>query len=157
VASEIAAPALDSAALIDHASWRPYDPTLDPLRAHQPDRIECDVAGWFVEFGELEIDTGHCNYLLIEHPALRSLPAGSKVELELRHFDLTAPEAATAPVALLFDDEIQWQTQIAVPGPADVAIVEFTSTRALAQGEPIRLHLHNHGENNWTLAHLRVR
>jgi hypothetical protein len=156
--SDLEGPVLDSGpSLLDQASWRPYDPALDPLRAHQPDPIDCDVAGWFVEFGELEVDTGHCNYLLVEHPALRSLPAGSRVELELRHFDLNAPEVATAHVALLFADEVQWQTQVAVPGPASVAIVEFTSTRSLEQGDPIRLHLHNHGQNTWTFAYLRVR
>jgi hypothetical protein len=143
--------------LLDHTNWRPFERALDPLQTHQPQTIDCDVAGWFVEFGELEVDTGHCNYLLLEHPALIAVPSGSQLELELRHFDLVAPEPASAHVALLFVDAVQWQMQIAVPGPASVLTLQFTTTRALEVGEPIRLHLHNHGQNNWTFAYLRVR
>ena len=70
------------------------------------------------------------------------------------HFDLRAPEPATAHVAVLFGDEVQWELEIPIPSYAYVYTETFQATRALAPGEPIRLHLHNHGQNTWIFSSL---
>jgi hypothetical protein len=143
--------ALHEARLIDHSAWRNYPAELDPLAAHQPSPIKCNIAGWFVERGALEVDTAECNYVLVEHPAMVDVPAGSEVELELWHFDLIAPDPATAHMALLFDADLQWETFVDIPGPGNLERARFRATRDLAAGEPIRFHLHNHGQNTWML------
>lgn len=137
--------------LIDQKGWRNYEAAQDPLPEHQPDEIRCTIAGWFVERGSLEVDTQHCNYLLVEHPAQRRVPAGSTIQLELVHFDLDATEPATAHVALFFGGDVQWEREIPIPSFAYVYREKFLATRALEEGEPIRLHLHNHGQNTWLL------
>jgi hypothetical protein len=137
--------------LIDQTEWRNYAPELDPLPSHQPDPIMCNIAGWFVERGSLEVSTGNCNYILVEHPAQLAVPKGGSVHLELVHFDLEAPEPATAHVALFFGDDLQWELTVPIPSLAYVYKETFPATRALKVGEPIRFHLHNHGQNTWLL------
>jgi hypothetical protein len=132
------------------ARWRPawHKPRTDVVPASlAPIRA---LVG-FVERGSLEVDTVNCNYLLVEHPAQRPVPRGSNVYLELVHFDLAAPEPATAHVALFFGDDLQWELEIPIPSLAYVYKETFQATRDLAEGEPIRFHLHNHGQNTWLL------
>jgi hypothetical protein len=147
---------VDRALLIDHQSWQRYERSLDPLIAEQPPELACGVAGFFVERGELEIDSRRCNYLLAEHPALRDVQPGQRISLEFRHFDLEAPEPAQTHVAILFGDQLQWEIEIPIPSPANVIRAEFVATTELLAGEPIRLHLHNHGQNTYTFAWMRV-
>jgi hypothetical protein len=158
-AADAAAEELDSAALpfvpvIDQTEWRNYPPELDPLPSHQPDPIHCNIAGWLVERGSLEVDTVNCNYVLVEHPAQIAVREGSELRLELVHFDLDAPEPATAHVALFFGDTLQWEREIPIPSAAYVYKETFQATRSLEPGEPIRFHLHNHGQNTWLLESL---
>lgn len=146
-----AAPVTRELPLIDHAGWRSYDSALDPLQGHQPPSVDCGRLGWYIERGQLEISTVDCNYALLEHPSLLAIAEGTEVLAELWYFDLVAPEPAEAHVALLFGDALQWETLIAIPQPGNVRQVAFRATRALAVGESIRLHLHNHGQNTWLL------
>lgn len=147
--------------LIDHDGWRAYPASEDPLESHQPDSIDCGLAGWYIEkfyyaAPVLEVNTGFCNYALLEHPSLVTVRAGDAVTFELRYYDLNAAEPAQAHIAILFDDEVQWQTQVAIPSPAAANTYTWTATRDLAAGEPIRLHLHNHGQNTWLVSKLHA-
>jgi len=148
---------LDWSALVAAGAWTDAPPQDDPLSGHQPDAIECDIAGWFVENGELEVNTSRCNYLALTQPSLTAVEPGDVINLQLRHFDLTAPEPASAHVALLFGDDVVWELDVPIPGAAQVLDVEWTAQGALPEGSPVGLHLHNHGQNTWTLAHVRTR
>ncbi len=143
--------------LVDVRGWQRYAASLDALPSHQPAMIDCGVAGVYVEYGNLEVDTGYCNYVLAQAPALVSIDKGARVELELQHFDLTAPMPAEAHVAIFFGKDLQWETHVPIPHAAEIQHVHWAATRALAAGEPVRLHLHNHGQNNWAIGYLRVR
>lgn len=149
-------PVLSEVDLLDHTAWRNYASSLDPLPSHQPSAIDCGIAGWFVERGALEVSTLDCNYPLVEHPALIDIAEGTEVLLELVYFDLLAPEPATAHVAVFFEDEQQWELEVPIPSYAFVHEVRFRATRALSVGDPIRLHLHNHGQNTWSLGYVRA-
>jgi hypothetical protein len=140
--------------LLDHSSWGRYDPATDPLKSHQPAQLVCGIAGFFVEQNHLEIDTTRCNYVLAEHPSLLDVPAGTEVHMQLSHYDLAAPEPAEVHAAILFGDELQWETHIPIPATADVLNVTWQATRPLGKGEPIRVHLHNHGQNTYQLVSL---
>lgn len=150
VDSQVSAPV----PLLDHRGWQRYDASLDPLPTHQPVEVVCRESATLYESEAYEIDTTRCNYLLAQHPSELDLPLGSRVQLSLLHYDLTAPEPAEAHLALLFGDSLQWETRVAIPSPANVIDQTFTTSKVLARGEPIRLHLHNHGGNTWLFVSL---
>jgi hypothetical protein len=142
---------LVKSSLIDQTMWRKYPASEDPLASHQPSEINCGPGGFYVELGLLEVDTNFCNYLLAQHPARIAIAAGTEVSLDLSHYDLNAAEPATAHAALLFGDTLVWETSLDIPGRADVLHATFRTPRALAVGEAIRMHLHNHGQNNYAV------
>lgn len=145
------------AALIDFANFHRYDAVNDPLKSHQPAEISCQLSATYLEYGVFEIDTTRCNYLLAETPALRTVPIGSEVHVNVLHYDLLASEPAQAHVALLFGDVVQWEKTISIPAPAKELDAVFRTTVPLTAQDPIRLHLHNHGGNTYLLVALEVR
>jgi len=142
--------------LIDNLGWRRYDAAADPLPSHQPAVLSCAASATFLEYGSFEVDTTRCNYLFAEHPAQLAIAAGTQIKMELLHYDLSASEPAQAHVALLFGDALQWETTIPIPRAGDVIKANFQATRALALGEPIRLHLHNHGGNAYLIVAMQA-
>lgn len=143
-------------ALVDHALWERAPLDDDPFADHQPATVECDIAGWFLERGELEMNTGRCNYVWLDQPALTGVMRGDTLSLQLRHFDLTAPEPAEAHIALLLDGQIAWEQTLPIPHSAEVLNAEWTADRDIAAGATVGWHLHNHGQNTWTLAYIRA-
>lgn len=145
-------------AIIDQTQWHPYAAFDDPLPEHEPAMIQCGPAGFYLtplsSRPKLEIDTAYCNYALLYAEALVPLSAGVELSFELRHFDLVAEQPAQAHVALFLDRTLDWETYIAIPSPAEVTTFSWHTQRAIHQGEPIRLHLHNHGQNTWVIAKL---
>lgn len=142
--------------LLDHTAWRTYDASLDPLASHRPPDASCGLGGYFADlvYHSLDVETAYCGYTLIEHPALAEVAEGDTLRLRFYHFDLVATERAEAHVALLLDDTLAWETTIPIPSQANAFDVTFEAPRALAVGEPIRWHLHNHGQNSWVLTSL---
>lgn len=137
--------------LIDHAAWEPAPARADPLIDHRPPVVDCGLAGWYVQGEELEIDTNFCNYAALRQPSLVAIDTCTPLRLELYHFDLLAPEPAQAHVAMLIDGQIVWEKLIEIPGKAAVYEEEFISPIAAPVGAEVMLHLHNHGQNTWTL------
>jgi hypothetical protein len=137
--------------LVDHAHWLSYPAEADPLPTHQPAMIACGPAGHYVEQDWLELDSAFCNYALLWQPALIEVDAAAEITFELSHFDLTASEPARAHVALFFEDALAWETWLDIPSPADAVQISFLPPRALRHGAPIRVHFHNHGQNNYAL------
>jgi len=138
-------------ALIDHSAWEFVPAEEDPLVEHRPAIVDCGIAGWFVENAELEIDTNFCNYAALRQPALGPIERCTPLRIELYHFDLLAPEKAEAHAALLIDGQVVWEKFIEIPGKAAVYEQEFISPIAAPAGAEVMLHLHNHGQNTWTV------
>lgn len=153
--SEASTPA-EPMQLVRADAWVAVEEPADPLASHRPEPVDCGLGGLFVEGEELEIDTNFCNYGMLEQPGLAKIPAGATLTLAMRHFDLTAPEPATAHVALLLGDVIAWERTLIIPGPAEVITVDFEAPMAFPKGGPIRFHLHNHGQNTWILTGVTV-
>lgn len=156
VNSELDAVVRTYAPLVDNTRWRRYDAAADPLASHQPAQIECFESATYVEYDSYEVDTVRCNYLLAQTGALREVPAGSELRVELLHYDLVASAPAETHVAILFGDELQWEHSIPIPSLANLVEAKFRSRTALGFQEPIRLHLHNHGANTYLLVALEV-
>jgi hypothetical protein len=136
--------------------WVQMEAAADPLADHRPDPVDCGIAGIFLEGEELDIDTNFCNYAMIEQPGLVEVKEGATITLSMRHFDLTAAEPATAHVALLLGETIAWERTLVIPGPAEVITVDFDAPVDHPLGAPVRFHLHNHGQNSWTLSSIMV-
>ena len=139
--------------LVDHSAWSVTPEADDPLASHRPAEIECEEnLGWLVEpfpIPALELDTDDCNYAALDHPILYAVAAGDPIFVELFYFDLTSPEPATAHLAVLLGDETLWEDSIEIPSEAAVVELELEAPADFAQGTPLRVHLHNHGQNTW--------
>ncbi|MGB1013632.1 MAG: hypothetical protein ACPG4T_05825 [Nannocystaceae bacterium] len=141
--------------LVDPNLWQPRSPTNDPFSEHRPASVECGLSGALVENGALEINTNNCNYYAAFQPMLVGLETGDPVTIELRHFDLVAPEPATAHVAIEIAGDTVWEQTIDIPGPAAVLKPSWVAPRDYPAGTAVDIHLHNHGQNTWTLAWIR--
>ncbi len=140
--------------VIDHEAWQAVGAADDPFADHRPpeDELECGLAGWLIESGTLEVDTNQCNYVTLTQPALVDMTPDTPMRLELRYFDLIAPAPATAHVALQVGDAIVWERELTIPGPAMVLQEdELTAGVDAPAGTPVYFHLHNHGQNTYTL------
>lgn len=145
-------PAGLAVALVDAGAWSSAPLASDPLAAHQPEEVVCLPGAWVEEFGVLEASTETCNYLSLEQPLAAGLEAGDRVAIELWWAALLAPEPAAGHLALLVDGELLWETWVEIPAKADARRFEFASPISAEPGARVIFHLHNHGQNTWTLA-----
>lgn len=142
--------------LVDHGRWRAdVDASEDPWPEHRPATVDCD-GGWHRETDGIEIDTGACNYLLLQQPSPVAIEAGDPIRLRMWWQGLASLEPAQGHVAVLVDDELLWEELVPIPGPADVRSLEFPSPLSAPAGATITLHLHNHGYNTWHFHELAV-
>jgi hypothetical protein len=138
--------------LASSSAWRETPADADPLASHREGRVACTPADWGEEFGVLEVSTISCDYASVEQPLAGDLAVGDRVRIELWWAPLWASEPAEAHLALLVEDRLLWDTKVAIPSPADARAIEFDSPVAAAAGDTLTFHLHNHGQNSWTLA-----
>ncbi len=135
----------------------PVSAADDPLRAHRPEEISCNnLTGWYAEGDMLEVDTGKCNYLALFEPAATSAPTGAIVTTTISHFDLTSVEPAVVHLALLLDETILWERNITIPADGNVLDVSAELHQPVSKGDPVHLHLHNHGQNTYNFGRLWV-
>jgi hypothetical protein len=132
--------------------WRETPAHADPLPEHRPDIVACTGGG--EEFGALELSTATCNYASLEQTLTESIALGDPLHIELWWSGLFAPEPATAHLALLVDTTLLWEMEVEIPGPADARSIDFDSPIAADAGATLTFHLHNHGQNSWTLGAL---
>ena len=137
--------------LILTMAWQPVPAAQDPLAGHRPAEVSCPLGGWLYEPQGLEINTARCNYAMFGQPARVAIVPGARVVASLYHFDLIADEPATAHVALLLGDHLVWEKEVAIPGKANAYTIDVTLPFAVEAGTPVYFHLHNHGQNTWTL------
>ena len=145
---------LEPEPLVEAGAWEAGAGDLDPLASHRPEPWICPPGSWGEEFGALEVSTGACNYLHVEQPLRVDLARGDQLRVQLWWSGLLAPEPAIAHLALLVEGELLWEREVEVPGPAAAHELEFPSPITAEVGARVIFHLHNHGQNSWTLAAL---
>lgn len=129
----------------------------DHLSTHRPESVDCnDLTGWYVEDGVLEVNTAECDYLALVEPAAAPAHAGEILKTRLSFFDLTAPEASSAHIALMVETDIIWEQIIPIPTNAQVLELAVELDRNIQEGDLMGIHLHNHGQNTWNLTPLFV-
>lgn len=127
----------------------------DPLADHQPADADCP-AGWGPEDGVLEVDTGVCHYLAAEARLPARARPGDVLRVDLWHQLLDAPERAEGHAALLVDGEVVWEVTVPIPSFADAHPGEWVVDRPLEEGTMLGFHLHNHGDNSWSLGAVEI-
>jgi len=156
--------------LVEAELWTPSATEDDPFADHRPDPVVCNESfGWRVEESVLgpvvDIDTFDCNYLSLVQPSLEAIPIDASLEIDLYHFDLTAAEVAEAHLAMTLEGVVIWEKKITVPGaggfaPGTSYVERFELPAALADGvaagQPVNLHVHNHGQNTYVFVSLRA-
>jgi hypothetical protein len=142
--------------LVDPEAWEATPADLDPLPEHRPESVICPTAAWGLEFGVLEVDTGQCNYLSVSQPLAHPIDPGDPLRVTVWWQTLIAGKPAEGHLALFVDDELLWETHVAIPGEADLRQLEFESPIAAEAGSTLTFHLHNHGYNSWTFGNLEL-
>lgn len=136
--------------------WAEGDPADDPQAEHRPDGATCPAATWGVEGQALEIETGACAFAWFVQPVDVAIDPGAHVVAELWHGVLDAAEPATAHAALSVDGGVVWEATVDIPGEPDIAPIDAVAPDGAAAGALLGLHLHNHGDNAWSLGPVSV-
>ena len=82
--------------VIDVTDFKMADQSLDSHPEHRPEVLDCSPGAFTEELGQLEIDTGECDYALIQFSTRFLLPAGTEIEGMVMHSGLFHPDHAHA-------------------------------------------------------------
>lgn len=143
--------------LIEAEAWDELTKNRDSFLDHRPDNIQCERdSGWLVEDGALEVRTEFCNYLSLGQQALLDLEAGTELEFAFSHSELNFNAPSHAHVAIAIAGNTLWETTIEIPGSNNLIKQSLALPFAVARGDAIEIHLHNHGANAWTVHSLEA-
>ncbi|MGI9289078.1 MAG: hypothetical protein ACR2P1_27140 [Pseudomonadales bacterium] len=149
---ELYTPVLNRVSLINQNAWDLQTRVRDSLSDHRPASVSCPAGnGWEVEDGELEVSSEFCNYLSLTQQSLLQLTAGQEVEVSLSHSELNFNAPSTAHVAVTIGGNTVFDKVVDIPSAQKLYKEKFALTADVAFGDEIVLHLHNHGDNAWTL------
>ncbi len=137
-------------------AWTPGDPTEDPLASHRPEQDDCPAAAWEVEGEAFEVETGGCPYAWFVQALAQDAAPGALLQGELWHGLLDAQLPAQAHIAVLVDDEVAWEEQVDIPGAPALHTVQARLPEGAPAGARLGFHLHNHGDNSWSLGPLQL-
>lgn len=138
--------------LVEAQAWDITSRSRDNHLEHRPAQVECPRdTGWLVEEDELEIRTANCNYLSLSQQSLLTMAAGTELELTLSHSALDFNAPATAHWAVSVAGTVVWEANIPIPSDSQIIREKLELPVAVAAGDDIIVHLHNHGNNAWTV------
>ena len=147
--------AVEPAALATADGWLLLDPGEDPIPDRSPAAGPCERLGYGAEGTAFEVQTGDCPHGVFSQPAGHAAPAGSTVTASAWHMDLFAEQDAHGHLALQLGTD-RAEIRPAIPGPPGAYTLRVTLNMPLEAGDPIVLHVHNHGSNSWYLGPVAV-
>lgn len=105
------------------------------------------------EYGGVEINTGRCHQITLTQPSLIAVNAGEDLRLIAWHSQLISEDPAThtGTMMLAIGENLLWRERSPIPGAARSFDLVLQSQVDIAPGDPVRLHVHNHGANAWNL------
>lgn len=109
-----------------------------------------------VEDGAVELDTSICGWITVETTAAVAVEAGAEIDLFALHAALTAEAPAEAEFGVRVEDRVLWEVHRPIPSTDAYFAETFPSPVAIAEGDRLLLHVHNHGANTYRLGHLRA-
>lgn len=138
--------------LIEPLAWDIQPENRDIFQAFRPDQIDCPRGtGFLIEDDELEVRTEFCNYLSLSQQSLLDMPAGTELEFTMSYSDLNFNAPSTAHIALSIAGNILWSAELPIPSPGAIVKEQLTLTTAVSRGDPIEMHIRNHGDNAYTV------
>lgn len=145
--------------LIDHERWQWTDVGSDPF-IDRPSQVRCDPqgAGPEVLSGEdaFGVDTGACAYLTVRQLTQVPVAKGELLRVRAWHFALTAPAPAEGHIAVQLADTPVLDEHVPIPSASRLIKREVEAPKAYPAGSTVLLHVHNHGDNSWSLLELSV-
>jgi hypothetical protein len=143
--------------LIEPEAWEIVSAPEDPFA----DRLEdasCPDGAYMPELLANEpvfsVDTSGCRYMTARQPALRDVAEGETLVARVWHFALNAGESAEAHVALRVGESVVLDETVPIPSEGGLIVREEFAPQAFPAGTPVFFHLHNHGDNSWSLVEL---
>jgi hypothetical protein len=88
-------------------------------------------------------------------PLTGAVRAGEALRLVRTHSALAARTPGEAHVRIDLDGDVLLDRAVPIPSPDAIDLDTVTPTRDHAAGALLRVHLHNHGANNWRVVSLR--
>ncbi|MCB1690549.1 MAG: hypothetical protein KDI33_18770 [Halioglobus sp.] len=138
--------------LVEAKAWDVQSKNRDTFLEHRPEDVNCPRdTGWLVEEDALEIRTEFCNYLSLTQQSLLDLQVGTELELVLSHSELNFNAPAQAHLAITVGGAKLWETTVDIPSARALYKEKLVLPFAVARGDSIAVHLHNHGDNSWTV------
>jgi hypothetical protein len=144
------------APVVASTGWTLATAEEDPFASEREGRVPCGLADVREESGTFEVDTRACNHVTVRQPSAVSIGVGDTVSVLLWWQTLASLRPAEGHIAVALGNRVLWEERVQIPGPPDVREVSLVANEALAAGQPVFFHVHNHGYNNWKLGHIRV-
>ncbi len=138
--------------LLDIDRYESPDPAPDRDAAHR--EAGCAIGVPRIEDGTLEFETNDCLVFWAGIPLRGPVNAGEALTLVTTHSPLAARAPAEAHLRVDLEGETLVDRLIPIPSPDAIVIDTVTPTRAHTTGARLRVHLHNHGANNWRVVSL---
>lgn len=135
-------------ALLSHLPEGPF------AAVEGPSLVACGQGGLLPEGDSLEIRTAWCDPADVTAPLPVDVTAGTRLDLTLSHSALVA-DGGEAHFAVLVGDELVWEARTTLPAPAAFLAPRVALQRAHVAGEPVVVHVHNHGSNAYAIHGLR--
>jgi hypothetical protein len=136
--------------------WVLVDPEDDPWPGVPPEAEACSRRALRVEVGTIELDTAVCDWITATAPARIDVRPGRALELLAWHAPLVAEDVAEATMGVRTEAGAVWEVEVPVPAASAFYDVQVTVPERVREGDPLYLHVHNHGNNSYRLAHLRT-
>lgn len=148
-------------ALVNHALWQVVEASEDPFE-DRPAQVSCPDGSFGSErFGgrpTFYVDSELCEYMTASQPSRAPISAGDEVDVEFKHFELTAPgeDGAEAHLAFMLGDTLIAERTVPIPAADKAYRVTWTAPEDVEEGTPIYFHAHNHGQNEYSVLSIEV-
>jgi len=143
--------------LVDNELWYEVEGDVAPIGLERPEDALCPLGSWYPEEGSLEVDTGLCSWLTVSQPAQTGLSCGDELAIIAWHTALSSAEPGDGYAALFVGDKLLWEERVSIPSEAQIYDDSWGAEFTVEPGEPIYLHVHNHGANVWNFFSLERR
>jgi len=137
--------------LVDMEAWVLVQGNEDPFEVDRPEDATCS-GGYQVEAGVFEVETDLCKWGTFRQPLLTDVSAGTPLRIIAWHLPLWAPDPAEGVLSLTVGGHPLWKLSVPIPQGATLYDEEVLAPAKLEQGDPVHLHIHNHGTNSWRFA-----
>lgn len=100
---------------------------------------------------------GLCDWITLTQPSLRDIRAGDRVEVRMRHSELTAPVPnEDARMTFVIGDQVVLDYTVLIPSPFRFPSVVWTAPADVPAGTPLLFHVDNHGSNEYMLIEVNI-